>query len=67
MNTFKQKTSMTKLNIKIVIISILDNFKKESLLISILKTKVLILNTKKLNIAIININTYWIAYKLKSV
>lgn len=56
---------MTKLKYKIIIISILDNFEKESLSILIQKTKVLILDIKKIDIAIIGANAYRTNYKLK--
>ena len=49
---------MAKLNHKMVVISILDNFRKESLLISTPKTKVSILSAKNISIAIIGTNAY---------
>lgn len=49
---------MAKSNHKIVIISSLNNSKKESLLISIPKTKISILGIKEINITIIVVNAY---------
>lgn len=49
---------MAKSNYKIIFISILDNFGKKNLSILISKTKVLKLNTKKINIVIIITDTY---------
>lgn len=54
----KQKTSITKLNYKTVIISTLNNFEKKNLSTSILEIKVLILSIKKVNITIIDANIY---------
>ena len=49
---------MVKLNYKIVVISILDNSKKESLLISILETKISTLNIKEVDIAMMDMDAY---------
>lgn len=66
-NASKQKINMAKSNHKTVFISILDNSGKENLPISIPETKVSTLNTKKVNIAMIDVNTYWTTCKLKNV
>ena len=57
--------SMAKSNYKTIVISILDNFKKKSLSIWTLEVKVLIFGIKKVDITMINTNTYQTAYKLK--
>lgn len=64
-NIFKWKTSMAKLNHKIIVISTLENSKKENLPISILETKISKLNTKKVDLAIIGMDAYQTACKLK--
>lgn len=64
-NISKHKKSIAKLNYKTVVISILDNFRKKGLPILILEIKASILNNKKIDVIIIDINTYWIACKLK--
>ncbi len=56
---------MDKSKLKIVIISTLNYFKEEKLSILILEAKVLIPIIKKVNIAIINLNAYYISFKLK--
>lgn len=56
---------MVKSNHKMVVISILDNFEKKCLSISTLQIKVLILNTRKVDVAMIDTNTYLITCKLK--
>lgn len=48
-------------NYKRSVISTLNNSEKKGLPILILKIKILILNIKKVNIAMINADAYWIA------
>lgn len=57
---------MNKFKSKKIIVSTLNNSKIKDLLISILELQVLIFITKETYIAIINIYTYYIIYKLKS-
>lgn len=64
--TSKQKLSMNKLKYKIVVINILNNSKKEKLLILVLKTKIFIFITKKVDVIIINADIYYITCKLKN-
>lgn len=61
----KDLSSIAKLNYKIVIISILDNFRKEDLLISIPEIKVSTLDIKKVDITMIDADAYWTNCKLK--
>lgn len=55
---------MVKSNYKIIIISILNNFRKKNQPILILETKLSIFGTKKTVITIIDTNTYQTTYKL---
>lgn len=61
----KRKTSIAKSNHKIIVISTLVNFGKQGLPILILKTKISIFDTKKIDSTIIGADAYWIACKLK--
>ena len=56
---------MAKSNYKTVVISTLDNSRKEDLPISILETKISTFGNKKGNIIKIDADAYWIAWKLK--
>ena len=56
---------MAKSNNKIVVISILDNSEKKSLLISTPEIMISILSTKEVDIAMISANAYSTACKLK--
>lgn len=58
---------MDKLKPKTVVISTLDYFRKERLPILIPETNVSTLAIKEVNIAIINVDAYCIACKVKSV
>lgn len=61
-NVSKRKQSMNKQKLKIVVISFFDNSGIKNLLILILTS---ILDTKKVSIAIIDIDAYCAIYKLK--
>lgn len=62
-NTSKKKQSMNKQKLKTVIVSFLDNFDIKGLPILI---RLLSFSIKEVDIAMIDINTYCIACKLKS-
>ena len=64
-NASKRIISMAKSNHKTVVISTLDNSRKEGLPILIPEIKISTLNTKKVDITMIGADTYWIACKLK--
>lgn len=63
-NIFKWKSSINKLKPKTIVINILNNFDKEGLLILAIKKNASTFNTKKVDIAIISINAYYITCKL---
>lgn len=56
---------MAKPSHKTIVISILNNLKNKDLPILILKMKILIFGIKEIDIGIIDVNIYWIAYKFK--
>lgn len=64
-NASKQKVSINKLKPNIVLISTLDQSKREGLSILILEAKALILATRNVDIAMIGIDVYCTACKLK--
>lgn len=66
-NLSKRKVSIDKLKSKTVFTSILDYFEKKQLPILILKVKILMFATKKVNIAMIDANAYCISCKFKRV
>lgn len=66
-NLSKRKVSIDKLKSKTVFTSILNYFEKKQLPILILKVKILMFATKKVNIAMIDANAYCISCKFKRV
>lgn len=58
-NISKRKPFIDKLDCKKIIISTLDDFEKKVLPISIVQTKVSIPATKKINIAMIDLDAYY--------
>ena len=66
-NKNKQKANIIKTSSRKAIINSLESFDKKELLVSILATKTSESRAKNINIAIISVDTYCIAYYFKKV